>query len=242
MSKDEQKHWMPGNRQVIIQKKDAFLFSVDSVLAGQFARITTKTQRIADLCAGTGAISLVLAERTAAAIDAVELKPELCEMMRATSAENQLDQKWRIIEADIKTLPADLLRGEYDLVVSNPPYFPLAAGTAPGSTDLITDARHETRCTFQDVAAAAAAMLKSKGRFVFVHRPERLAELIAELTKQRLAVKRMRFVHAKPDRSAESVLIEAVRDGNQGLHVEPALVVYTAENEYTKEFRAIYEC
>ncbi|SES24073.1 tRNA1(Val) (adenine(37)-N6)-methyltransferase [Salisediminibacterium halotolerans] len=241
MCTGEEKHRMPGGRQVIVQQSGSFLFSVDAVLLGKFARITKKTERIADLCAGTGAVSLALSERTRAVIDAVELKAELCQMMKASAAENDLLWQWRIIEADVKELPAELLRNEYDVVVSNPPYFPLSAGTPPAGKDLITDAKHETRCTFADVAKAAAAMLKSKGRFVFVHRPERLAGLMADLANYGFAVKRMRFVHAKADRSAGSVLIEAVRAGNPGLEVDPPLTVYTADNEYTKEFRDIYE-
>jgi tRNA1(Val) A37 N6-methylase TrmN6 len=37
------------------------------------------------------------------------------------------------------------------------------------------------------------------------------------------------------------VLIEGTRGGNQGMTVEPPLIVYEAVNVYTKEVRELYE-
>lgn len=78
-------------------------------------------------------------------------------------------------------------------------------------------AHAERMFTLSDLAAVASRILKSSGRLVVVYRPERLAELIFELTQKRLEPKRVRFVHPMPSRPAKMVLLEAVKDGGKQL-------------------------
>ena len=95
-------------------------------------------------------------------------------------------------------------------------------------------------CTFEDVAAQAAALLVPGGRFYLVHRPERLAELMEILRKCRLEPKRLRMVHSFADADATMVLIEAARGGGTFLKVEKPLIIYKDRNVYTDEILEIY--
>ena len=83
-------------------------------------------------------------------------------------------------------------------------------------------------------------VLKDRGRFFLVHRPFRLVELMATLTKYKLEPKRMKMVHPFKDKDANMVLIEAVRGGGAWMKVEAPVIVYKEPGVYTDEIYSIY--
>ena len=82
--------------------------------------------------------------------------------------------------------------------------------------------------------------MKQGGRFAFVHRAERLAEIFAVLAGKRLEPKRLRLVQHSADSAPGLVLCEAVRFGAPGLTVEPALLLHTPDGADSAEARRIY--
>ena len=101
-------------------------------------------------------------------------------------------------------------------------------------------ARHELLCTFEDVASAAAKLLRPGGHFYLVHRPLRLPELITTLCGRGLEPKRMRLVYPHADQAPNMVLLDCVRGGAPELRVEPPLIVYEKDGTYTPELLQIY--
>ena len=152
---------------------------------------------------------------------------------------NRLEEKIDIVEGDIVTASEKFGKSVFDVVTSNPPYMIGQHGlTNPDSAKAI--ARHEVKCTFEDVARETAALLKPGGRFYLVHRPFRLAELIVTLTKYKLEPKRMKMVHPFIDKEPNMVLMECVRGGNSRMTVEAPLIVYKEPRVYTDEIYTIY--
>jgi tRNA1Val (adenine37-N6)-methyltransferase len=76
--------------------------------------------------------------------------------------------------------------------------------------------------------------LKTRGKFTFVHLPERLPELMNALADNGLAPKRMRMVHGRPDEEARMVLMESVKAGGMGLRVEPPLILHQGRGDRTR--------
>ena len=81
--------------------------------------------------------------------------------------------------------------------------------------------RMEEHCTLPELCRAAAALLRPRGRFALVHRPERLADLMCALRGSGLEPKRMRLLAHGPEHPPSCVLMEAVRRGRPGLRIEP---------------------
>jgi release factor glutamine methyltransferase len=76
--------------------------------------------RLADVGTGSGAIALALAkELPAAEIHAIDISPEALEVARANAARHELSSRIQFYQTD---LLAGLPDGEFDFVVSNPPY------------------------------------------------------------------------------------------------------------------------
>ena len=127
----------------------------------------------------------------------------------------------------------------FDVVTTNPPYMNESHGLKnPGDAKAI--ARHEVKCTLEDVVREGTRVLKPGGRFFMVHRPRRLIEIITVMKRHGLEPKRMKMVHPYADREANMVLIEAVRGGGPLLKMEAPVIVFDQNGEYSPEIRTTY--
>lgn len=223
----------------IIQNPDKFCFGMDAVLLSGFVR-ADKGDELLDLGTGTGILPILLSAKTECAhLTGLEIQEESADMARRSVKLNHLESKVSIVTGDIKEAGSIFPSASFDCITCNPPYMIGQHGiTNPEAPKAI--ARHEILCTFEDVAAVTARLLKPGGHFFLVHRPFRLAELIVTLTGYRLEPKRMRLVYPYADREPNMVLLEAVRGGNSRMTVEKPLIIFEEQGKYTKEIREKY--
>ncbi|MDQ1316579.1 MAG: tRNA1Val (adenine37-N6)-methyltransferase [Candidatus Poribacteria bacterium] len=208
----------------VIQKITGPQFSVDAVLLAKFVSIR-KGDIVADLGTGGGIISLILASRTEAErITAVEIQNELTDITHRNISLNKLESKIEVIEADLRLAKEHFPSGQFDVVVSNPPYRLVGSGRLnPNSLKAI--ARHEIKCTLDDVLKSAFYLLKEHGILAVVYRPDRLVDLIASCRRNNLEPKRIQFVYPSIDREANLILLEAVKNGNKETKVLNPLIL-----------------
>lgn len=91
-------------------------------------------------------------------------------------------------------------------------------------------------CTLEDVVRTASSLTKQNGKVGMVHRPERLIEIIDLMRRYRLEPKRIQWVHPTPDKAANTILVEAIKDGKPGVIFEPPIFVHEADG-YTKQIK-----
>ncbi len=223
----------------IIQNPAKFCFGMDAVLLSGFAR-AKRGERVLDLGTGTGIIPILMAAKTEGEhFTGLEIQEESADMAARSVACNGLQQKIDIVNGDIKEASGIFGAASFDVVTTNPPYMTDTHGLKnPDMPKAI--ARHEVKCTFEDVAAQAAKLLKPGGNFFLVHRPFRLAEIIVTLARYRLEPKRMQLVYPFVDKEPNMVLLEANRGGRSRLKVEKPLIVYREPGVYTDEIYDIY--
>ena len=214
-----------------------YRFGTDSVLLANFLN-PKSNDTVCDLGCGSGIIPMLLCRdmpsRHVAGVDIQQNAAELCEK----AANENGFENLKVICADLKNLKPLLPMSSFDIVCCNPPYKTDGAGIKnPNKARMI--ARHETECTFSDVASAAKALLRSGGRFCVCHRPERLADIMCAMRENRLEPKRLRTVHQRKNEQPWLVLVEGRRDGKSGMRIMPPL--YIEENgELSSEMREIY--
>ena len=183
----------------------------DTLALGSFATVR-KNWRVCDLGTGSGALLLLLKRREdTLSLTGVELDTLSVSTARDNLVENGLDGN--ILHTDLRTttLPA----GQFDLVISNPPYFPLHSGPSAGA------ARSEESCTLEELCSCAARLVRNGGRFALCHRPERLADLMYTLRTHDLEPKRMKLLSYSPAHAPSTVLLECVKQGRPGLEILP---------------------
>jgi len=223
----------------IIQDPDKFCFGMDAVLLSGFAS-APDGGRVLDLGTGTGIIPILMAAKTGAKeLVGLEIQPESAEMANRSVILNDLEEKVKIVEGDIKEAGELFEAASFDVVTSNPPYMIGGHGLQnPDGPKAI--ARHEVLCDLEDVIKAAARCLKPGGKFYMVHRPFRLAEIMVVMNRYKLEPKRMRLVYPFIDKEPSMVLIEGARGGKSRITVEPPLIIYESQHKYTKEIYDIY--
>jgi len=225
------------NNYKIIQHPDLFTFGMDAVLLSAFATVH-KSETHMDLCSGNGVIPILLAAKNKGISYAgAEINPKLADMAARSVALNDLADKITIHNVDIREMTG--FGDNFDVVTANPPYMAADTGAQNENYDMAI-ARHEILCNLDDVASSAAKLLRYGGRFYMVHRPGRLADIIATLRKHGLEPKLLRLVHPKADAPPNTLLIAAAKGGKPHLNIQPPLVVYDESGQYTDEIRRIY--
>lgn len=209
----------------------------DTFLLSAFTR-TKAGERVCDLGAGTGLLGLLLMVRQGElTLHNVELQPAALALAEKTMEENNLAAHQHC--ADLRALNGILPAGNFDLVVSNPPYFAQGHGYAPRS-DALRLARGEAGCTIEEVCAAAGRLLRWGGRLSVVYRPERLCDLLWAMRQAGIEPKRLRTVQSTPEAAPSLLLCEGRRGGRPGLSMEPPLLLKNADGGDSEELHTIY--
>lgn len=227
------------NNYVIIQNKDKFCFGIDAVLLSSFAN-AKKGDKVFDIGTGTGIIPILMSAKTNATdFSAIDIQEESVDMARRSILLNNLQNKITVEHLDVKNIFSKFEKNTFDVVTSNPPYI-------TGGSGILNDfsakaiARHEILCNLDDILKGASSLLKPKGKFYMIHRPNRLADIMEGLRKYSLEPKVIRFIQPYKDKEPNMVLIEAVKNAGILLKVMPTLVIYDENKNYTKELYDIY--
>lgn len=216
-----------------------FRLSTDCVLLADFVNTASAIKGI-DLGCASGAIGLLLLSRSPRLhMTGLELLPEAAALAEENMAKNGLSARSRIVTGDIRQHRQLFPAGSFDLVVSNPPYFPLGSG-AVSPDEGRAAARGEISCTLEDICTAAAFLCRTGGAFALVHKPERLAEVLCSMSRHGLEPKRLRLVCHRTELAPNLVLIEGRRGGKPGMKIEPMLVLRNADGSETDEVKRIY--
>ena len=218
----------------LIQSSREYRFTTDAVLLANFCRDMTG-KKCVELCAGSGVISLLLAaKKRPSHITAVELQPQLCDMMRRSVALNDLQEVIDVVCEDVKNF-----RAQADVVVCNPPYRKADSGERQTAHNIAL-CRHEICLTLSDVVGCAARLLNNKGSFYLVHQSSRLAEIITLCNQSLLAVKEILPVCPSPGKNPNLVLIHAQKQGRSDCVLRFPLSVTDENGQYTPQAKAWY--
>ena len=221
------------------QAEDLFRLGSDAMLLADFAALPKKA-RVCDLCAGAGAVGLLLLAREADChVTAVELQAAACALARKNVAENRLEDRMTVVEGDLRQIETLLPNRRFDCVVCNPPYYPVGSGKAAQS-EALAAARTEQYCTLDDVCRAAAQLLNTGGCFCLVHLPGRLTDVLCTLRAHQLEPKRLRLVRHSADKAPSLLLIRTVRGGRPGLQFDPDLILHAPDGSPSEEYNRIY--
>lgn len=224
---------------VIIQDPKRFCFGIDAVILSGFAEVK-KGEKVMDLCTGTGIIPILLEAKTEGShFTGLEIQAESAEMAGRSVLLNDLGDKVKIDQGDVRNTEELYRASSFDVVTVNPPYMNDGGGLKNEFSPK-TIARHEVLCSLDDVVKASRRLLVPQGRLYMVHRPHRLTDIMVALRNYRLEPKRLRFVHSYWDREPVMVLVEAVSNGKPMVKVMPPLIIYNKDGSYTDEIMKIY--
>lgn len=212
----------------------SFPLSTDSMVLSHFAKLP-KNASVLDLGSGCGTLGLLLCSREESCrVTGIELGEAAHNAALENIRRNALTGRMESICADLRTVPEILSPGSFHCCISNPPYF--SGGPASRALPL---ARREDACTPEDLFRAASWALKFGGDLFLVHKPERLAELIAAAAAHKLEAKRLCLLRHRPDAPVNLILLQFRKGAKPGLLWEE-IVLYNTDGSPTPKYNEIY--
>ncbi|WP_050115777.1 tRNA(1)(Val) (adenine(37)-N(6))-methyltransferase TrmN [Yersinia thracica] len=168
----------------------AMKVGTDGVLLGAWAPVE-KARKVLDIGCGSGLIALMIAQRSASEvmIDGVELEPAAAQQAISNAAQSPWADRVRIYEQDVYQFAENHLH-QYDLIVSNPPYFAPAVACRDEARDT---ARYTGSLTHDALLNCAEKLITEEGIFCVVLPHDLGVEL------SRLAVQQNWFIRCQVD-------------------------------------------
>ena len=219
----------------IVQNKNYFNFSLDSILLPNFVNLTEGTKIILDLCTGNAPIPLVLSTKTKAKIIGVEIQKEIYELALESIKINKLDSQIQILNNDVKNIQNLYETDSFDIITCNPPYFKNNEGSILNDNYIKSVARHELEISIEDIIKISRKLLKNGGSLCIVHRTDRFSEVLDLMKKNNIEPKRVRFIYPKTNKESNLFLIDGKKNGNVGLKILPPLYIHNEDGSYTDE-------
>lgn len=222
------------NRFTLELAQGAFPLSTDSMILSHFAKLP-KNARVLDLGSGCGTLGLLLcAKDTGCSVTGIELDGNAHAAALDNIRRNGLTARMDSICADLRSVSEKFSPGSFSCCISNPPYF--SGGPASKAAPL---ARREDTCSPSELFRAASWALKFGGDFFLVHRPERLAELVAQGAATGLEAKRLLLVRHCPGSPISIIVLQFRKGAKPGLAWEESSL-YNPDGTPTPYFQSIY--
>jgi len=212
----------------------AFPLSTDSMVLAHFVRLP-RNARVLDLGSGCGTLGLLLcAGDESCRVTGIEITEIAHRAALDNIRANDLTPRLDSICADLREIDRQFAPGTFSCCVSNPPYF--SGGPASRALPL---ARREDCCTPEDLFRAAATAVKFGGDFFLVHKPEKLAQLIACGAANSLEAKRLRLVRHREGGPITLILLQLRKGGKPGLQIDECCL-FDSRGNPTPYYREVY--
>lgn len=241
LKENERIDYIYSDDRQIIQAKDAFSVTLDSLFLGYFAQQKVRDKdKIVDLCSGNGAVSLYMSCFNRAHYDAIDIQPEIADQAQRSVELNKLENRITVHNFNALEAPKKLKKDYYDMVVVNPPYFKVPEGHVINPDEKKALARHEIAINLEQIVKVSSDLLKMKGKMYMVHRPERLGEIMHYCLKYDLSPKWVQPFVSKKGEKSNLILVEATKHtGSDGLVLEDSIEVHEQDGQFKPEIQKI---
>jgi tRNA1Val (adenine37-N6)-methyltransferase len=215
----------------INQDRCAMKIGTDGVLLGAWTSIENNPFSVLDIGAGTGVLSLMMAQRsTAQNIDALEIDADAYEQC----SENFENSPWadRLFCYHASLLEfVEEIEDKYDLIICNPPFYSEDYKTDNDARDL---ARFNDAMPFEHLTFAVANLLSEEGIFSVVVPHKEESNFIDLASKVDLYPNRKLHVKGNSDSEIKRSLLEFSFKENE---IETSkLIIETGRHQYTEDY------
>ena len=211
----------------------AFPLSTDSVVLAHFVQLR-KNARVLDLGSGCGTLGLLLcAKDDSCSVAGLEISPAAHAAAEENIRRNCLTARLESICTDLRNLPGDFT-GRFHCCVSNPPYY--SGGPASTATPL---ARRDDCCPPEELFRSAAKALQFGGDFYLVHKPEKMAQLIACGAAVGLEAKKLCLIRHAEGGPITLILLQFRKGGKPGLQITENCL-FDSRGNPTAYYRDVY--
>lgn len=218
----------------INQERCAMKIGTDGVLLGAWAPLINNPNAILDIGAGTGILSLMLAQRsTAEQIDAIEIDEDAYEQCVENFETSPWGDRLFCFHAGLDEFVDDP-EDKYDLIISNPPFYAEDFKTDDSQRDM---ARFQDAMPFEELIEAAALLLSDNGIFSVIIPFKEEAKFVSMCKELDLFPLQITRVKGTPISDIKRSLLAFTRIEQTPLIDE--LTIEISRHQYTPEYIAL---
>ncbi len=212
---------------IINQDKSAMKVCTDACVFGAWVATKTNPVKVLDIGAGTGLLSLMIAQKTNAVIDAVEIDKNGFEQAQENFNASPWKNRLNVIYSPIQQFRKD----HYDLIISNPPFFSNDLKSPDQARNL---ALHSEALSLEELLSAVKKTISKNGQFAVLlpfHRGPYFEELI--IRNQLFIIEKLvvnQTPRHRPFRVCYLISDSGVETRNS------TLTIKNEENKYTEPF------
>jgi tRNA1Val (adenine37-N6)-methyltransferase len=195
--------WFQFKKFIIRQDKTAMKVGTDGVLLGSWVNVEG-CLKILDVGTGTGLLALMLAQRSAASIDAIEIDSEAAKQAAGNAAESPWAGRVKVIHTSFQDFCNDA-SPRYDLIVCNPPFFSDSLKAKTHSRRL---ARHSDQLELEELISGTQKLLIPRGRLCVILPADKESEMIKISKEYHLFPGKILRIRPVPGKEFRRVLID----------------------------------
>lgn len=225
-----------GGRLVLRQPRKGYRAGADPVLLAA-AVLARPGESLLDLGCGAGTAALCAGARVPGLrLAGLERQPAYAELARRNARENGLEMT--VTCGDLSVMPEALRQQQFHHVIANPPYFRRDASVRARADDREGALGEETPLALW--VDAAARRCRPGGTVTFIHRAERLPDLMTAFAA-RLGSLELKPLVPRAGRESQLVLLRGRKGGRAAFRLHAGLLLHEGEahselgSDYTDE-------
>ncbi len=216
------------------QDRCAMKVGTDGVLLGAWTPLNTSMKSVLDIGAGTGILALMIAQRCQAElIDGLEIDDNAYEQCVDNFERSPWGDRLFCYHASLEEFTLEI-DDKYDLIVSNPPFYPESSKSDSDSRDL---ARFQDAMPFRHLMESVSKLLSPKGTFSVIIPFSEEDRFIHLALDHNLYVNEILRVKGHPDANFKRSLI-SLSFQNINPKIDE-LVIETSRHKYTDDYIAL---
>lgn len=200
-------------------------------IASEIEQKKINAESILDIGTGTGLLTLMLAQKTNAGIDAVEIDKKAFEQAADNITASPWQKKIKLINSDIKNFNPSL---KYDLIICNPPFY---------ENDLLSEnerkniSKHNAALSFKELVTIANSVLAEDGSLAVLlpwHRTKSFENIVSQYSlfiNEKILVKQT----VSHNYFRTMLLLQKTKK----VTIENELIIKNSKNEYSDNFKAL---
>ena len=204
----------------------------DGVLLGAWTNVEN-VGRVLDIGTGTGLLALMIAQRSAAKIDAVEIDQEAFLQAKENIQKSPWKERIDLHHKSIQEYPEGLSY-KYDLIICNPPFFQNSL-KAPDQSRSI--ARHNERLDLSELLFISANILNPSGRLSIVIPADILKIVLKKAGENNFYLNRKTLLKPTPEKAPKRALLEFGLEKKE--LEENEIVIELERHQYSKAFKGL---
>jgi tRNA1Val (adenine37-N6)-methyltransferase len=205
----------------------------DGILIGAWVNVSKKFRAL-DIGSGTGIITIMLCQRNLnLELDSVELSPSAIKDAKINIENCNWSDRIKLFHQDLKDFHPN---SNYDLIVSNPPYF--KKSLQPSNSER-SKARHQNDLKLEDILKFSNQNLTKDGSLNIILPFEQKSEAIEFAKKYGLNSIRECAVYPKPNKAPHRILIELSKNENKQMIKESLVIEEAGRHNYSEDYKKL---